>query len=120
MARWEFYGSTHHPRRVICGRTKTCRFGSGSVFDQNEHGEGGESLFMFSDRELNLKPRWFTGEEWANGTAERESRQEYYEAVEAKKRSNARRDDRPQIEDRFRNVAGLPPSLACKRLMGRR
>lgn len=47
-----------------------------------------------SDKELNLEPRWFTGEEWANGTAERELRQEYYEAVEARKRSKARREGR--------------------------
>jgi hypothetical protein len=36
----------------------------------------------FSDYELGLKARWFTGEEWANGTAERECVGEYREAIE--------------------------------------
>ncbi len=32
---------------------------------------------MFSDRRLGLEARWFTGKEWHDGTAERESRGEY-------------------------------------------
>jgi hypothetical protein len=32
---------------------------------------------MFSDRRLGLKARWFTGREWADGTAQQECRQEY-------------------------------------------
>jgi hypothetical protein len=44
-----------------------------------------------SDKELNLEPRWFTGEEWANGTAERELQREYWKAIDARKRSKTRR-----------------------------
>jgi hypothetical protein len=35
----------------------------------------------FSDHDLGLKPRWFTGKEWADGTAERELIREYKEAL---------------------------------------
>jgi hypothetical protein len=34
----------------------------------------------YSERELDLPEQWFTGEEWENGTAEREYRKLYREA----------------------------------------
>jgi len=35
----------------------------------------------FSDQTLNLRPRWFTRAQWADGSAEQELRREYREAV---------------------------------------
>lgn len=51
LARWEFYGSIHHPRSVSCGRTKTCRFGSGSAKGRNEQ------IVKFRPRG-GIKPLW--------------------------------------------------------------
>ena len=36
---------------------------------------------MKSDYELGLEPRWFTGKEWANGTAQHELKREYEDAI---------------------------------------
>lgn len=36
---------------------------------------------MKSDYQLDLKPRWFTGKEWKDGTAIRELKQEYEDAL---------------------------------------
>ena len=44
-----------------------------------------------SDRTLGLQRRWFTGEQWADGTAEREScrelEQKYWEYKRARRRT---------------------------------
>jgi len=74
---------------------------------------------MYSDAKLNLAPRWFTGSQWKDGTAERELQREYREATDALHRSRAHRHDDAEMKKRFREVAGLPPLMAAKRLMGR-
>lgn len=48
-----------------------------------------------SDSQLGLEPRWFTGKEWADGTAEREINREFNEKfAEFKKTHN--RDGSPK------------------------
>ena len=36
---------------------------------------------MKSDAQLGLTPRWFTGKEWASGTAEKALQEEYGDAL---------------------------------------
>lgn len=43
-----------------------------------------EMTIPYSDAELNLPERWFTGEEWGNGTAQKTYREDYKKAVELK------------------------------------
>lgn len=45
---------------------------------------------MYSDNTLGLNPRWFTGREWADGTAQRELKREYREAIERAKKDDAK------------------------------
>jgi hypothetical protein len=52
-----------------------------------------KSRTRFSDFELGLQPRWFTGKEWEDGTAERESIREYKEATERLKREHKRQSN---------------------------
>lgn len=40
-----------------------------------------EIMLTFSEERLALKPRWFTGQEWALGIAESEIRKEYRDAI---------------------------------------
>jgi len=44
---------------------------------------------IYSEKELNLQPRWFTGQEWKNGTAERELKREYFERIKEIERPRA-------------------------------
>jgi hypothetical protein len=80
---------------------------------------------MFSEKELNLPPRWFTGGEWANGTAQCALLIEYREAerraAKERKKARAHRDDRPSLEKRFEMLTtgevdnkGLSPMQACR------
>ncbi len=41
---------------------------------------------MYSERELGILPRWFSGAEWADGSAELVSKHEYREAVKRVKK----------------------------------
>jgi hypothetical protein len=41
----------------------------------------GEALFKIRDHQLNIPKRWFTGEEWKDGTAEKIMREDYKRAV---------------------------------------
>lgn len=36
---------------------------------------------MKSDHDLGLEPRWFTGKQWADGTAQKVLKQEYEDAM---------------------------------------
>ncbi len=36
---------------------------------------------MKSDHQLGLEPRWFTGKQWADGTAQKVLKQEYEDAL---------------------------------------
>lgn len=40
-----------------------------------------EAVSKFSNAELNVPCRWFTGKEWENGTAEEQFRQDYIDAI---------------------------------------
>ena len=61
----------------------------------------GTAREMFSDRRLGLEARWFTGDEWRNGTAERESRAEYQQ-----------RERELQLSLRFEPEKPRPASVA--------
>lgn len=65
---------------------------------------------IFSEVRLGLTPKWFTGKEWADGTAERELRQEYKLACkreqakeDAKTPQEKAADRRAMKEKRFQN-----------------
>jgi hypothetical protein len=57
---------------------------------------------MFSEGRLKLIPKWFTGAEWADGTAERELKLEYKQAqsreqaIENAKSSRQKRQERAE------------------------
>jgi len=42
----------------------------------------GEALFKIHDHELNLPERWFTGQQWQDGTADKVIREDYRRAVQ--------------------------------------
>lgn len=80
---------------------------------------------IYSEKELKLAPRWFTGAQWKDGTAEIELQREYDEAVKLFKRSKVKRDDRLDMAQRFSHAIsetdnkGLSPAQACRKLMGK-
>jgi len=43
-----------------------------------------------SDRQLGIEPRWFTGKEWADGTAEKECNREFDERFAEFKKTHYR------------------------------
>lgn len=87
---------------------------------------------MPSDYRLQLKPLWFTGEEWANGTAQRVSRDEYnYARFQLKgkhykagriERNDEMREMRERMEASFEKPQKMPqvsksvPILICKEI----
>jgi hypothetical protein len=40
-----------------------------------------EAAFRYRDHELNIPERWFSGQDWADGTAEKVLREDYRRAV---------------------------------------
>lgn len=52
---------------------------SSKTFDRAKAARSGD-FQMYSDYQLGIVGRWFTGEEWVNGTAQRESIREFVEA----------------------------------------
>jgi hypothetical protein len=83
---------------------------------------------IFSEVELNLPPKWFTGAEWADGTAQHFHRQEYKEATlkaeRFRKGAHAHRDDKKAQRRDFERLAfednkGLSPIEICRRAMRR-
>ena len=40
-------------------------------------------LYYPNEKELMLEPRWFTGQEWADGTAQHELKREFIAAVKS-------------------------------------
>lgn len=54
---------------------------------------------MMSDGELEIQPRWFTGQQWANGTAELESVREYRQKRAEKAASEAAPSDSREEPD---------------------
>jgi hypothetical protein len=53
----------------------------------------------FSDCTLKLGARWFTGREWANGTAERELINEYRRAVEIQEQVEMKKPKRQRRKE---------------------
>lgn len=70
----------------------------------------------FSETDLQLPARWFTGKEWADGTAERELKREYNAAVEARKRAVAK-PTKPVVRPRTESKPGTPPIPAYRKYM---
>lgn len=59
---------------------------------------------QYSEVELGLKPRWFTGKEWTDGTAQRILRDEYFAAVEACNKGKRKPEPKP-----VRETAAIKP-----------
>lgn len=86
-------------------------------------------MIKFSDKTLNLEPRWFTGEEWRNGTAERELVQEYRQATQTLHDAEMRKPKAQRVKERrdrqfakwfsgslkFEDNKGLSPMQICQR-----
>ena len=70
-----------------------------------------EGMRFYSEYELNLTPVWFTGEEWANGTAQAFHRQQYKAAFAD---ADKRRKQRGKVTtETFEDNAGLSPMEIC-------
>lgn len=61
-----------------------------------------------SDKQLDLTPRWFTGEQWAKGTAEEWNRREFFDAVD--RFSKQGRKSKPKAK-----ASSVPPIIAAMR-----
>lgn len=48
----------------------------------------------YSDAELAIPSRWFTGKQWADGTAEREFKKEYHQTVHEQRRKEPNKSKR--------------------------
>lgn len=75
---------------------------------------------IFSEVELMLPSKWFTGAEWANGTAQRFHREEYRKAsTDAAKRPREPRVRHVKTFERlrFEDNKGLSPMEICQRAM---
>lgn len=51
---------------------------------------------MHADHELDLPVRWFTGKQWADGTATRQFKQDYKEAIARKQPEQSQRKKKYQ------------------------
>jgi len=75
-------------------------------------------MMGFSDLELGLTPKWFTGKEWASRVAQQECREEYEMAV-AKKQP--KKDTPPDTEPDWGGkceVCGESPIVPCTGMCG--
>ena len=66
---------------------------------------------LHSDHSLNLPVVWFTGKQWADGTAAKFLRQQYKTAVRQVERDGKR------ARRRFADNAGLSPVQICHRAL---
>ncbi len=64
---------------------------------------------MYSEIELQIQPRWFTGAQWTNGTAQRELIAEHYAAI-----AEAERQERKPKQKYVPNTKPWEPWWAKK------
>jgi hypothetical protein len=81
---------------------------------------------IYSEVELNLPPKWFTGKEWDDGTAECFHQQEYKAATEKahslRKQAHSHKSAHKLQQKNFERLAfddnkGLSPMEICRRAM---
>ena len=69
---------------------------------QNLSTKKGLRYWQVSDASLGLKARWFSGKEWADGSAEEELQREFFDAVRRFREAHAHRDGHKEIDFRSR------------------
>jgi hypothetical protein len=81
---------------------------------------------VYSEVELNLPTKWFTGSEWSDGTAQRWHREQYKTATEKAEKSHRQRargesksKPRDYVRPVFEDNKGLSPMEICRRAMRR-